>query len=65
MEPLGESRIASQEVTVHGHCDGLLFVHGTVVNQTKFYWRFDAVVLLSAPLDEVADELEAIANAAT
>ncbi len=31
--------------------DGVLFVAGCVVNQTRFYPSFDAVVLLSAPLD--------------
>ena len=32
------------------HRDGVLFVAGTVANQGTFYPRFDAVVLLSAPL---------------
>ena len=31
--------------------DGLLFMSGTVSNQGRFYPRFDAVVLLSAPAD--------------
>jgi shikimate kinase len=30
-----------------------LFVSGTVSNQGKFYSRFDAVVLLSAPIDVI------------
>lgn len=33
------------------HDDGLLFISGCVANQGKFYPRFDAVVLLSAPVD--------------
>ena len=33
------------------HDEGTLFVSGTVSNQGRFYRRFDAVVLLSAPLD--------------
>jgi dephospho-CoA kinase len=31
--------------------DGVLFISGCVANQGKFYARFDAVVLLSAPAD--------------
>lgn len=34
-----------------------LFVQGTVANQARFYNRFDAVVLLSAPSDVVFDRL--------
>jgi dephospho-CoA kinase len=34
-----------------------LFVQGTVVNQGRFYDRFDAVVLLSAPTDVLFDRL--------
>jgi dephospho-CoA kinase len=37
--------------------DGPLFVQGTVANQGRFYERFDAVVLLSAPTDVVFDRL--------
>lgn len=33
------------------HEDGVLFVSGCVANQGKFYPRFDAIVLLSAPAD--------------
>jgi hypothetical protein len=33
------------------HDGGALFVSGCVANQGKFYPRFDAVVLLSAPVD--------------
>jgi dephospho-CoA kinase len=35
------------------HVDGVLFVAGCVANQARFYSRFDAVVLLSAPLEVV------------
>jgi len=34
-----------------------LFVQGTVRNQGKFYDRFDAVVLLSAPADVILDRV--------
>jgi dephospho-CoA kinase len=33
------------------HSDGALFVAGTVANQRKFYPHFDAVVLLTAPVE--------------
>lgn len=36
---------------------GTLFVAGTVANQGAFYDRFDAVVLLSAPLDVTLERL--------
>ena len=35
-----------------------LFVQGCVRNQSKFYDRFDAVVLLSAPADVILDRIE-------
>lgn len=35
-----------------------LFVSGTVSNQGRFYRRFDAVVLLSAPADVLLDRIE-------
>ncbi|WNB85454.1 AAA family ATPase [Cellulomonas sp. ATA003] len=48
-EPLWrEDRIAA---LLDGHTDGALFVAGTVMNQGRFRSRFDAVVLLSAPLE--------------
>ena len=34
-----------------------LFVQGTVANQGRFYDRFDAIVLLSAPMDVVFDRV--------
>ena len=36
-----------------GHDDGTLFVSGCVPNQGRFYARFDAVVLLSAPAEVI------------
>ena len=36
-----------------------LFVSGTVSNQGRFYDRFDAVVLLSAPAEVLLERLEA------
>lgn len=39
------------------HDEGVLFVSGCVPNQGRFYSRFDAVVLLSAPLDVVLHRL--------
>jgi dephospho-CoA kinase len=39
------------------HSDGTLFVAGCVANQGTFYPRFDAVVLLSAPLDVVLERV--------
>ena len=37
------------EALLDGHDNGVLFVSGCVSNQGRFYPRFDAVVLLSAP----------------
>lgn len=39
--------------------DGTLYVSGTVSNQGSFYPRFDAVVLLSAPVDVLLRRLDA------
>jgi shikimate kinase len=52
--PVGwEQRWDEEKVTglLDGHRDGTLFLAGTVSNQRKFYDRFDAVVLLTAPAD--------------
>ena len=38
---------------------GTLFVSGTVENQARFYGRFDAVVLLSAPADVMLARIDA------
>jgi hypothetical protein len=35
------------------HDEGALFIAGCVPNQGKFYPRFDAIVLLSAPLEVI------------
>lgn len=39
-----------------------LFVQGTVANQWHFYARFDAVVLLTAPIDVVLDRVQRCTN---
>lgn len=39
--------------------DGLLFVSGCATNQGRFYDRFDAVVLLSVPVDVLLERLAA------
>lgn len=41
------------EALLDAHLTGSLFIGGCVANQGVFYDRFDAVVLLSAPLDVV------------
>ncbi len=50
-----EDRIESLLVADTG---AALFVSGTVSNQGKFYSRFDAVVLLSAPVDVLLVRIE-------
>src|SRR5689334_17840455 len=39
-----------------------LFVQGTVANQWRFYDRFDAVVLLTAPTDVMLDRVQRRTN---
>ena len=39
------------------HHDGVLFLSGCVSNQGKFYPRFDAVVLMSAPVEVILERL--------
>jgi len=39
------------------HAGGTLFVGGSVANQGRFYDRFDAVVLLSAPLEVLLERV--------
>ena len=39
------------------HDDGALFISGTVANQGRFYGRFDAIVLLSAPTEVVLERV--------
>jgi dephospho-CoA kinase len=41
------------EALLGEHDGGALFISGCVANQGKFYPRFDAVVLLSAPADVI------------
>jgi dephospho-CoA kinase len=54
-EPLWrEARI---EALLDEHRDGTLFISGCVANQGKFYERFDAVVLLSAPADVILERV--------
>jgi dephospho-CoA kinase len=54
-EPLWrEDRIAA---LLDEDSEGALFVAGCVANQGRFYPRFDAVVLLSAPTDVILDRL--------
>ena len=47
---------------LNGHRAGWLFVSGCVVNQGAVYDRFDAVVLLSAPLDIISARVVDRAN---
>jgi dephospho-CoA kinase len=55
VEPLwNEERI---DALLGGHSDGALFVVGTVANQGRFYPRFDAVVLLSAPVEVILERV--------
>jgi len=39
-----------------------LFVQGTVANQGRFYGRFDAIVLLTAPIEVVLERIERRTN---
>jgi dephospho-CoA kinase len=45
------------EALLDGHDDGMLFVSGCVSNQGKFYPRFDAVVLLTAPANLILERV--------
>jgi dephospho-CoA kinase len=45
------------DALLSGHDDGVLFISGCVANQGKFYPRFDAVVLLSAPEDVILERI--------
>jgi dephospho-CoA kinase len=49
-----EDRIAA---LLDQHDEGVLFLSGCVANQGKFYPRFDAVVLLSAPVDVILERV--------
>ena len=45
------------EVLLDGCDNGVLFISGCVSNQGKFYPRFDAVVLLTAPADVILERV--------
>jgi RNase adaptor protein for sRNA GlmZ degradation len=47
---------------IDGHRMGWLFIAGCVANQGAVYDRFDAVVLLSAPVDVILDRVASRAN---
>lgn len=49
-----EDRIAA---LLAGAADGTVFISGCVANQGKFYSRFAAIVLLSAPVDVLLDRV--------
>ena len=54
-EPMwDEARISA---LLDEHADGTLFVAGCVANQGRFYHRFHAVVLLSAPEEALLERL--------
>lgn len=55
-EPLWREQRMRALLDAHTH--GHLFVAGTVANQDWFYPRFDAVVLLSAPVDVLLQRIE-------
>lgn len=43
-------------------CESPLFIQGTVANQSRFYDRFDAIVLLTAPTDVVLQRIQRRTN---
>jgi hypothetical protein len=45
------------EALLDRHDDGVLFISGCVSNQGKFYPRFDAVVLLTAPANVILERV--------
>ena len=51
-----EERIAA---LLDEHGEGVLFLSGCVANQGRFYPRFDAVVLLTAPADVMLERVQA------
>ncbi|WP_369138261.1 AAA family ATPase [Modestobacter versicolor] len=56
-EPLWrEDRVTA---LLDGHTAGHLFLAGTVANQGRLYPRFDAVVLLSAPVEVLLERVAA------
>ncbi len=59
-EPLWD--IDQVTALIDGHRTGWLFIAGCVANQGVVYDRFDAVVLLSAPVDVILDRVADRAN---
>jgi shikimate kinase len=49
---------ARMDELLAGVGDAPLFVSGTATNQGRFYPRFDAVVVLSAPVDVLLERIE-------
>ena len=47
---------------LHQPREASLFIQGTVANQWRFYDRFDAVVLLTAPTEVILDRLQRRTN---
>ena len=47
---------------IDGHHTGWLFIAGCVANQSMVYDRFDAVVLLSAPVEVILDRVATRVN---
>ncbi len=45
------------DALLSGHADGVLFLSGCVPNQGRFYPRFDAIVLLTAPADVLLERV--------
>lgn len=54
-EPIWD--LARIKALIDGHVSGCLFIAGCVANQSEVYDRFDAVVLLSAPIDVILDRV--------
>lgn len=59
-EPIWD--LAQVKALIDGHRSGCLFIAGCVANQGEVYDHFDAVVLLSAPLDVILDRVADRAN---
>ena len=62
IEEVGSERVWREEriaALLDEHDEGSLFVSGCVPNQGKFYPRFDAVVLLSAPAEVILGRVAA------
>jgi broad-specificity NMP kinase len=60
VEPIWD--LARIKALIDGHLSGCLFIAGCVANQGEVYDRFDAVVLLSAPIDVILDRVADRAN---